>query len=248
MFTSKQQLIGGMGVDPEIAAFFVDRNVPKDNRYWKGRYLYIARGTGYLFIPLFFDLQLRAGMAKDDILDSSYVSIMERILDYAAKFEFGEINFTDQIAAIHSMIEPLAKHKWLMDDLREYFKGEPLKATANLGLENSALNRGDALLYLLCVNPAPAELIKKVIEYWYLLVPSFLLLDDIMDFNEDRQHQEENALSYYGYDAAGVSKAVEAVEKNFKSLEDINPLLGEFFRSTLEQKKKTPYFQHILNN
>ncbi|KIC89387.1 hypothetical protein [Flavihumibacter sp. ZG627] len=248
MFTSKQQLIGGMGVDPEIAAFFVDRNVPKDNRYWKGRYLYIARGTGYLFIPLFFDLQFRAGMAKEDILDPSYVSIMEKILDYAAKFEFGEISFTDQIAAIQTMIEPLAKHTWLMNDLREYFKVEPLKATGNLGLENSALNRGDALLYLLCVNQAPTDLIKKVIGYWYLLVPSFLLLDDIMDFNEDRKHQEENALSYYGYDAAGVIKAIETVERNFKSLEDINPLLGEFFQSTLEHKKKTPYFQHILNN
>lgn len=248
MFTSKQQLHKEMGVDPDIAAFFVDRNVPVANQYWKGRYLYVARGTGYLFIPLFFDLQLRAGMDKNEILGESYVSVMENILDIAARYEFGEFDFDEHIRKIQLMIAPQVNQPWLWTELNNYFSSQPLRASGMLGSDNPAQNRGDALLYLLCTSTASKEVVEKAIRYWYLLVPSFLLLDDIMDFQEDREKMEENALSYYGYDVAGIRKGVNAVEVNFRELEKTNPVLGAFFKSTLEQKKQTPYFQQILKD
>lgn len=248
MFTSKQELIGAMGVEPDIAAFFVDRKVPVANQYWRGRYLYVARGTGYLFIPLFFDLQYKAGLSKEKVLDASYVSMMESILDLAARYEFGELDFRTHIARIEAIVRPLSVQPWLFDSLEQYFKQEELNQVGILGTTNPALNRGDALLYLLTTMQASREIMEKVIGYWYSLVPSFLLMDDIMDLKQDQAGSDESALAYYGFDAKGVQTAIDEVEKNFTRLGEVNPLLGQYFRNTLESKKKTPYFQIILKD
>lgn len=248
MFTSKQELSESMGVDPEIAAFFVDRKVPVQNQYWKGRHLYVARGTGYLFIPLFFDLQLRASLPREKVLDTAYVSLMEAILDLAAQYEFGDLDFKDQIRQIENLVQPGTVQPWLFELLVEYFAQEVLHPVGMIGTPNPALNRGDALLFLLPTLDAPRETIEKIIRYWYLLVPSFLLLDDIMDLREDKLASEETALSYYGFDAKGVQAAIAAVENNFSQMEEVNLLLGQFFRKALETKKRTPYFQSILND
>ena len=247
MFTSKQELSGNLGVDPQIAAYFVDRAVPKNNIYWKGRYLYVARGTGYLFIPLFYDLQLRAGVDMKVLLDENYVQLMEAILDFAGRYESGELDFYTHIRQIDDLVAKQSVQPWLLEELREYFSRFPLQPIARLGTANEALNRGDALLYLLTVLPVNEATIRLIIDYWYLLVPSFLMMDDIMDLQEDQEKQEENSLKHYGYDAAGVKKALAYLDKNFTILESVNPLLGNFFITTLEQKRETPYFKHLLN-
>lgn len=246
MFTSKQDLIAHMGVDPEIAAFFVDRTVPKNNTYWKGRYLYVARGTGFLFIPLFFDLQMRAGVDRKTLLDEDYVQLMESIMDFAGKYENGEMDFDAHIAAIVSLVSMRVVQPELLKDLNEYFSRNPPIPTGRLGTENKALNRGDALLFLLTVLTMEEAVINQIIGYWYLLVPSFLLMDDIMDLQEDQDKQEENSLALYGYNAEGIRKALVVLDENFSKLEVVNPLLGGFFRRSLEKNLETTYFKHIL--
>jgi hypothetical protein len=248
MFTSKEELTGSMGVDAEIAAFFVDRKVPENNAYWKGRYLYVARGTGYLFIPLFFDLQLKAGVPKEILLNEQYVQLMERILDKAALFESEKLDFNEHIRQIDELVKAESQQPELLNDLREYFSQQPLSPVKNIGTENPALNRGDALLYLLTTLTAPEETINKVIEYWKLLVPTFLFMDDLMDLHEDQEKKEENALSIYGYDSKGVHNAIEMIEDKFRQLEAVNPELGTYFRNSLEEKKRSPYFQIILKD
>lgn len=247
MFTSKQDLIVHMGVDPEIAAFFVDRPVPKNNAYWKGRYLYVARGTGFLFIPLFFDLQLRAGVDRKTLLDEDYVQLMENILNFAGKYENGEMDFDAHISAIEELVSMRNVQPELLLDLKQYFSQNPPRPSGRIGTENTALNRGDALLYLLTVLPVTEFVINQIIGYWYLLVPSFLLMDDIMDLQEDQDKQEENSLALYGYNAAGIRKALAVLDENFSKLEVANPLLGGFFRRSLENNLETTYFKHILN-
>ncbi|ULQ52888.1 hypothetical protein [Flavihumibacter fluvii] len=247
MFTSKQHLTIDLGVDPAIAAFFVDRAVPKNNSYWKGRYLYVARGTGYLFIPLFFDLQRRAGVDLKRLLDEDYVQLMENILDLAGKYEGHELDFATHIQQIEALVSNRSVQPELLDDLRRYFSRQPQQPVGNIGTENPALNRGDALLYLLTVLPDSHEIIQKIIGYWYLLVPSFLLMDDIMDLHEDKEKQEENSLAHFGYDAAGVKKALAVLDVSFSKLEAVNPLLGTFFRSNLDRQLASPYFKFILN-
>lgn len=247
MFTSKTELTQSMGVEPAIAAFFVDRKLPENNRYWKKRYLYVSRGTGYLFIPLFFDLQYKSGVPLNKVLDESYVRLMEEILHQAALFEFGEKGFMEHIVEIETLVKEKAVNATLMEELERYFRQQELTQLGRIGTENPALNRGDALLYLLPTLDVADAVINNVIKSWYLLVPSFLLLDDIMDFQEDRQKQEENSLALYGYSAEGIKKAIGIAEHNFHELDAINPVLGGFFRNVLDKQKQTTYFKHILN-
>lgn len=248
MFTSKKELTEVMGVDPAIAAFFVDRKVPAGNLYWKGRLLYVARGTGFLFIPLYIDLQRRAGVDSTLLLSEPYVQLMEAILHQAALYEREEVSFASHLEAIREQLEGKVVHPDLYDLLGVYFQQQPLGELDYLGTGNAALNRGDALLYQLTTLHYPQAVIRNIIRYWYLLVPSFLLMDDIMDLQEDQEKNEENALSHYGYDAKGVQAAIALLDQNFTGLSAVNPVLGGFFRSMLEKKKQTPYFQYLLNS
>lgn len=248
MFTSKKELNEVMGVDPAIAAFFVDRKVPADNLYWKGRLLYVARGTGYLFIPLYIDLQRRAGVDTSILLSEPYVQLMEAILHQAALYEREMVDFDSHLVAIRQLVAGKIAQPALFDLLGVYFQQKPLLELDYLGTGNTALNRGDALLYQLTTLEASQPVILDIIRYWYLLVPSFLLMDDIMDLQEDQEKNEENALSHYGYDAKGVQAAIALLDQNFAALSAVNPALGEYFRSMLEKKKQTPYFQYLLNS
>jgi hypothetical protein len=248
MFTSKTELVESMGVDPEIAAFFVDRKPPQNNLYWKGRYLYVARGTGYLFIPLFFDLKVKAGVPADVLLQEKYVQTMEELLHIAAAYEFGQKDFSVHIQEIEELVTPRLVNQSLFNELHTYFNQLPLVRTGRIGTDNPALNRGDAFLYLLTTIHIPEAVLAVVLDCWYQLVPTFLLLDDIMDFQEDRNNQEENSLAFYGYNAEGIKQAIGVAKQNFSALKKLNPLLCEFFENTLDKKIQTPYFQHILNN
>ena len=247
MFTSKQELIVYKGVDPEIAAFFVDRAVPKNNAYWKGRYLYVTRGNGFLFIPLFFDLQLRAGVDRKVLLDEGYVQLMESIMDLAGKYELGEIDFEKHIQAIDELVSKRSVQISLLENLRVYFSKNPPVQIGNIGTNNTALNRGDVFLYLLTVLPVCEETINKIIDYWYLLIPSFLMMDDIMDLQDDIEKQEENSLTFFGYDAIGIKKALLFLNDNLSKLEEINPTLGRNLKEVVDEKIETTYFKHILN-
>ncbi|HEY2349417.1 MAG TPA: hypothetical protein VGH64_10385 [Puia sp.] len=51
-----------MGVNKTIGRFFVDRKLPENNSFWKGRLLYIGFGNGYVSIPVFYDILYRLGL------------------------------------------------------------------------------------------------------------------------------------------------------------------------------------------
>ena len=79
MFTSKDDLKLGYGVDMEIGKFLTDRKVPEDNLYWKNRLLYIIPMPGYLFIPLYMDIQFRLGLPKAELLSEQHLQLLELI-------------------------------------------------------------------------------------------------------------------------------------------------------------------------
>lgn len=248
MFTSKNHLHQNMGVNIDIAAFFVDRKVPANNSYWKGRLLYVSGGTGYLFIPLFFDLQNKCGANLEQVLEEEYIRLMEFILDSAAMYEFKQIDFSTHIDNCKRILKNRVKNKILFNDLVEYFSDDSLKAYKNLGTSSKALNRGDTFLFVLCYLDLPEETTKNIIEKWYALVPSFLLMDDIMDLRDDQEKNEENAVSDFGAGAKGIENALEFLRIKFGQLKTVNQQLGNFFEISLKRKMETPYMQSILNN
>ncbi len=247
MFTSKHFLNENLGVDPEIAAFFVDRKVPADNQYWKGRLLYVARGTGFLFIPLLADLMHKAGVDKALLLSEEQVGLMESILDKAARYENGDMDFATHIQVIASLVENRLHHPWLKTLLDAYFAQPVLEPMGILGEDNPPLNRADALLYWFTAIPVSKETVEKLIGYWYALVPTFLLLDDLDDVKEDQASSDENAIRKYGFDAAGVRRGIEVLEAKFRQVGQLNPLLQRHLQEILANNLRKPYYKHILN-
>ena len=248
MFVSKEHLNYNLGVDPEIAAFFVNRKVPVNNSYWKGRLLYVSRGTGYIFIPLFFDLQYKCGVSREEVLSEEYVQVMEKILHSAALHEFELISFNEHIDNCKEILNNKVNNEQLYVDLLEYFKNEDLVPFKNLGTTSKALNRGDTFLFSLCYPRFSKQLTDKIVREWYALVPSFLLMDDIMDLKEDQEKNQENSIADFGNGNLGVQLAIEFLRKKFAELKRVNDKLGLYFESSLERKLQTPYLQSILNN
>lgn len=248
MFTSKKYLQNNLGVDADIAAFFVDRKVPENNLYWKERLLYVAKGTGYLFIPLFFDLKYKCGVSKQYLLHEDYVQLMEEILNSAAMHEFEQISFHEHIENCRFLMSGKVKNTLLYADLLEYLSDEDLKPVKNIGTPSKALNRGDTFLFTLCFLELPDNVVNQILEEWYALVPSFLLMDDIMDLKEDRERNEENAINDFGQGANGVEKAIDYLKIKFNHLKSVNVQLSEYFERSLQQKLQSPYMQFLLKH
>ena len=68
MFISTDFLAIKFGVDDAIARFFVDREPPANNLYWKDKLLYLRPAPGYLFIPLIVDLLFKIGIERQQLL------------------------------------------------------------------------------------------------------------------------------------------------------------------------------------
>lgn len=248
MFTSKQTLVENFGIDSEIAAFFVNRKIPEGNSYWKGRLLYISSGTGYLFIPLWFDLQFKIGIEKTTLLNEAYIQIGEAILNSAAKHEMSQLTLAQHIDNCKALVEAHIKQHALYNDLLTYFQNFSLRPYKNLGTISPALNRGDSMLFMLCVLDCDTVILDKLIAGWQALVPSFLLMDDVMDIEEDKINGEENSIIDFGTGSTGVKNALNHLAGNFEFLKRYNEKLGNTFIKALTTKKETPYLMSLLSN
>lgn len=245
MFTSKKILIESFDVNPIIAAFFVDKKVPVDNRYWADRLLYVSRGTGYLFIPLYFELQFKCGVPLIVLLDEKYLQLTETILHHAAIHEAEEVSLKDHIAFCQELVGDSVKHPNLFDDLSAYYSGNKLKHQY-LGTGVAALNRADSLLFALCTLQADEQTIFSIIECWYSLVPSFLILDDIIDLEEDKTTTQENSVLEFGPGAAGITAAIAYLQDNIRILRRYSNRMGDFFADNLNKKLMTSYIKSIM--
>ncbi|HZG25113.1 MAG TPA: hypothetical protein VEZ17_11060 [Chitinophagaceae bacterium] len=248
MFTSKEFLHLHLGVDPEIAKFFVDRKIPADNLYWKGKYLYVASGTGFLFIPLFIDLQCKLGVNKYDLLEETYVQLIEAILHSAALYEHQVISFEDHLANCRKLLENRIYNQQLYQDLNVYLTTNDLKPYKNLGTTNRALNRADTFLFSLCALKLPRTVVDPIIFHWYTLVPCLLLLDDITDLKDDLHKNEENAVTEFGPGSLGIIRAIEFLKMKFAELRTINSLVADYLEGYLEIGKSSSYMKSLLND
>ena len=150
-----------MGVSPTIGRFFVDRKLPENNSFWKGRLLYIGFGNGYVSIPVFYDILFRLGLPLDVLLDGQHVQFMERLNRYLDQpvlkplGPFGLVHHSLNRADVFLYVLcdlPLSDEQWklairywyalhpsylIMDDIRDYAKDK------EEGEENVVIDLGD---------------------------------------------------------------------------------------------------------
>jgi hypothetical protein len=236
MFTSIRFLTGQLDVDPDVAKFFVDRPVPEGNRYWKDRLLYVSRGTGYLFIPLVYDLMLRLGLKKEALLEEAHIRRMEQVLDSAGQVEFDGLSGARHVDHCREVMVGAIRNPWLFKALEGYFNaGGPVEP---LGHPIPPLNRADTFLFCLCDLDMDETLTRTFLRYWYALIAVFLLMDDIQDWEEDKRLGEENAIRYLGEAPEAFARAMDMLKQDLHTLADLSPQLETYFERNLQRLTK----------
>ena len=233
MFISVRHLHDNMGVDEKIARFFVDREVPLNNVFWKKRLLYVGRGNGYISIPVYYDLLFRLGVPQELLLAERHVQFMELVMHYAILVEFGQISSAEQLSEIKRLLSGRIKNDQFYQELISYLEQPVLTPLGNLGTQLTSLNRADVFLFILCDLPLSDQQIKMAIEYWYALHTSYLLMDDMSDYKSDKEDKEENSVIELGDGEPGFKKAFEILRANSKNIQSLNPVLAEFFEESM---------------
>jgi len=235
MFTSVNHLDLEMGVDKRIGRFFVDRQVPKNNGYWKGRLLYVAFGNGYVFIPVYYDILHRLGLSQDVLLDEKHIDLMEKILHLSYLHEANEITLLEEITRIGGMMEGRIKDFDYYSALNTYLHQPVLKTLGPFGLSLSSLNRADVFLFALCDLPLNKRQWEEAIRYWYALLPNYLILDDLRDYAEDQEKGDENVVLELSPGIEGFEQTFEMYRKNCLILQQVNPALATFLLGNEEK-------------
>ncbi len=232
MFLSVRQLDRDMGVDPRIGRFFVDRRVPQHNRFWKGRLLYISFGNGFTNIPVFYDLLFRIGVPLESLIAEKHIVFMEQLMHYAMQQEFEEITRQEELVSVRALLNGRVTNQDRFEKLNEYLDQPVSLPLHGFGTDWPALNRADLFLYILCDLPLTGAQWSAALEAWYALHPTYLLMDDIRDYESDRDSGQENIVIGWGGGKEGFQRAIEEIEVNNKVLDRFNPVLAGFLRST----------------
>ena len=238
MYISVDMLNEDMGVDRVIARFFVDRKIPADNAFWRKRLLYIGRGNGYVSIPVYYDLLFRVGVPQDCLLAEDHIRLMERLMHFAMQYEFHEISFTEQLSQIKKLFEERASNPLFYSELIQYLEQPVLRPIDRLGLPQPSLNRADVFLFVLADLPMSPEQTDRALEYWYALHPTYLIMDDMMDYEKDKKEKEENVILDLGDGGAGFTRGFALLDENIRTLEAVNPTLADYLESRLPELKQ----------
>jgi hypothetical protein len=246
MFLSAQALAIEYGIDDRIAKFFVDREPPKDNLYWKDKLLYLRPRPGYIFIPLITDLFYRSGISLDILLNENYVGVLEQIGHYSAQQEFGMIGYSEVAHLCSRFVEPIAVDKKNLKIIDNYFEN----GTNELNSYNvpfSALRRGDVFLYSLSVLDIDQAKFFELVKTWFALISTLLLMDDSEDYLEDLESGEENAFVESGSSKEGFEEIRNMLSSNLRHIESINFSMAQALNRKLISMHEKPGIREYLN-
>jgi len=238
MFTSVQHLENHMGVNHFVGRFFVDRKLPENNSFWKGRLLYISFGNGFVSIPVYYDILYRLGVPLTLMLNEDHICFMEQLMHYAILQERNEISYSEELDSIRNMLNGRIRNQQFYKKLSEYLNQPVLKPMGLFGMKYASLNRADVFLYILCDLPMDELQLKKALRYWYALHSSYLIMDDIRDFTMDKKDGQENVVIELGGGTDGFEKAFEMIHENSRIMEELNPLLGKYLLNNEEKLRR----------
>ncbi|MDB5247928.1 MAG: hypothetical protein JWQ40_2322 [Segetibacter sp.] len=247
MFISASFLKINYGIDEMIAAFFVDREPPVDNLYWKGKLLYLRPTPGYLFIPLIVDLLYKLGIDRKQLLSEEFVGVMEQVGHISALEETGEITVDDAIQRCSDLVKDSCKNKRWHSSLLDFLYNGESNFFNPLSIPFKALHRGDLFLFSLSVLEFTSDMGDKIAEYWFALISTLLLLDDVEDIETDTKTGQPNAFLESGFDAAGIETIFEWVRRSVERLATLNQTMAHELHEQFTQLVNQPHILKRLN-
>lgn len=226
MFITNDELKLSYGIDMEIGKFFVDRKIPDNNSYWKGRYLYINPMPGYLFIPIYTDIEYRLGLPKSELLNEKHMEFMEAIMHSIGRQEFEKLTLEEHVKECVEITSRYGKNPELLNELQKYFSGTNHINGIDFGLSLKALNRVDSYLFTLCFFEFDNNTKKRLINAWHALMAYYLISDDVDDIRDDFNDKEDNCIIEAGLSDDG-AKVIEAAKKeSYNVMNNVNPVFA----------------------
>lgn len=247
MFVSASFLAINYGVHDQIAQFFADREPPANNLYWHEKLMYLRPTPGYLFIPTMVDILHRIGISRETLLSDNYLDVMEAIGHISAKEESNQVTHAEAVEECISLVKDNHVNESYYQALVDYMRGGSNNFIASMATPFKALHRGDMFLFSACVLDFDDEQARKIIEYWFALISSFLLLDDADDLEIDRQSGDENAFLESGLDKAGIEKIKGMLSSNLNVLKQLNPSLALTIDKQFIKMAELPHIKEYLN-
>lgn len=248
MFLSADFLGIYYGVNDEIANFFVDREPPANNLYWHNKLLYLRQEPGYIFIPVIVDALYRLGIAKKDLLSENYVKLLEDIGHIAALEETGKITEQQAVEQCISLTKHKALNPFYFSELLSYMQGNTNNFIYPLRQPFKALHRGDIFLFTLTVLPIPHEKLEQAVAYWFVIIGSFLMLDDAQDVEADKLTGEANAFLECGLDTQGIERIKSLLNDNLNFIRSFNKPLAKTVDGQFVKMAELPHIKQYLNN
>ena len=187
MSTLQHYLETDLGIHRKVIELLCNRDVPKNNGYWKGRNSFISQSPGYLFIPIFLDLLLKSNL-DEAVLSASHLILIEEILHSAARQESGIITYLQHHQECKEILEKIGIASHEIQKIEHALVNRSFKLFPD---KYKSLRRANSYLYTAALFPDNYELIFHI---WESLMPLFLFLDDLEDLPEDLATQSENCL------------------------------------------------------
>jgi hypothetical protein len=247
MFVSANFLSINYGIDDTIAKFFVDRQPPANNLYWHEKLMYLRMEPGWLFIPLIVDLLFKAGIDKKQLLSEEFVSLMERIGHISAEEELKHISKEEALKAYINLVENNYKNISFYNNIVDFMRGGQNNPFASISTPFKALHRGDAFLFSLCALEFEESLQQKLVQYWFALISTLLLLDDAEDMEVDKSSGDENAFLESGLSKEGIDKVKGMVKENLQLISGINRIMAIKLDQKFKALTQKSHLQPILN-
>lgn len=247
MFLSAQALAIEYGIDDRIAKFYVDREPPTGNLYWKDKLLYLRPQPGYLFIPLIADLYFRSGISIDTVTGAEYVDTLETILHFAAEEEFGIIDTNQMKEKCKEFILPRSKNTENFDQLSTYFDGKN-GIVQEIGIPFEALKRGDVFLYVLCILDIDQSKFLGLVKTWFALISVLLLMDDSEDYYNDLASGDPNVFIETGSNVEGFERIKKMLTDQLNHLEALNYSMAHALHKKVITIAEKPGIKEFLNS
>lgn len=247
MFISSGFLGIQYGIDDKIARFFADREPPQNNLYWKDKLMYLRPEPGWLFIPLIVDLLYKCGIDRDQLLSPRFVGLMEDIGHISAQEESRQITHEQALEFCNNLVKTNHTDDEYLHHLIDFVSGGTDNPFSGLTTPFKALHRGDYFLFSLCALQFEPALATKLVQYWFALISTLLLLDDADDLINDQKNGDPNAFIECGLQKEGIERIKQLVSSNLKFIAALNKSMAAKLDQGFVSLQKIPYINQLLN-
>lgn len=239
MFLSAQALAIEYGIDDRIAKFFVDREPPKDNMYWKDKLLYLRSRPGYIFLPLITDLYYRSGLPLEKLLSEDFIDVLEKIGHYAAQEEYKLISYEEVNRLCREFASENCSNKEILEEVGNYFDGKKNQID-QLTKPFKALHRGDVFMYALCFLDIDKTKFLELVKTWFALISILLLMDDSEDYITDMRSGDENAFVESGSTKEGFAEIKNMIGESLGHIRSVNQAMAYALQQKLSLITEKP--------